>query len=307
MSAECRFEGKVAVITGAGRGLGRSHAILLAQRGARVIINDLGGSPDGMGPGAAVPADDTVDSIRQSGGQAVADYNDISTPEGAKALVAGAIESFGRVDILINNAGVYKPQHFLAISPEQFARTLMVHVGGHFYCTQAVWPHMAARGSGRIVMTTSGVGIYGLEQSYDYAAAKGGIFGLTRALSIDAAQAGITINAVAPIAFTRMNDSLEDPVLRRYFEANLRTELVSPLVAWLAHEDCSSQGGVFGIGGGRVARIVASETEGIHDDGLTIETIRDRFAEICDQENVRTPANATEASFYMVKGDPYAL
>lgn len=301
MSAECRFDGRVAIVTGAGRGIGRAHALLLASRGARVVVNDLGGGAPGVGVASQAPADIVVDEIRSAGGEAVADYSDISNRAGADAMIATAIEAFGQIDILINNAGVYDPKPFEAVSPAQFMRTMMVHVGGHFFCTQAVWPHFTERGGGHVVMTTSGVGLYGLEDSYDYAAAKGAIVGLTRSLALEGTPRGISVNAIAPVAFTRMSDGLTDPDLRRYFEKHVRTDQISPLACWLAHEECSARGQIFGVGGGRVARVFFAETAGLHDPSHDIEAIRDSFADLSAEKDYLVPSNAMEASTYMLR------
>lgn len=299
--SECRYDGRVAIVTGAGRGIGRAHALLLAARGASVVVNDLGGNAAGDTASSHSFADEVVDTIRSTGGKAIADYSDIAGVAGASALVANCLEAFGQVDILINNAGVYNPLPFEAVSQEQFVRTLMVHVGGHFFCTQGVWPHMARQGRGRIVMTTSGVALYGLEESYDYAAAKGAVLGLTRSLALDGAQYGIAVNAIAPVAFTRMSDGIADAELRRYFEAHVRADQIAPLAAWLAHDECPARGEVFGVGGGRAARIFIAETAGMHEDAPTIEMVRDNFEALHDETNYRVPTSAMEASGYMLR------
>ena len=196
------FEGRVAVVTGAGRGIGRAYALLLAQRGASVVVNDLGGSTEGTGTDLG-PASEVVDEIAAAGGSAVADGHDVSSVQGAQALVDAAVERFGRLDVLVNNAGIVRWAGFPEADADNLAAHLAVHLGGSFNTTRAAWPHMVEQDYGRIVMTTS-TGIFGLPNNTSYATAKGAVIGLTRSLATAGRRQGIKVNCVAPAAFTRM-------------------------------------------------------------------------------------------------------
>jgi NAD(P)-dependent dehydrogenase (short-subunit alcohol dehydrogenase family) len=285
---EHSFEGRVAIVTGAGRGIGRSHALLLAERGATVVVNDLGGSMDGVGHDAA-PASSVAAEIVAAGGVAIADSNDVASTEGADALASTAIEQFGRVDVLINNAGIMRWAGFPDADAENLERHLAVHVAGSFNTARAVWPHMTERSYGRIVMTTS-TGLFGLPANLSYAAAKGAVIGLTRSLTTAGAPHGIKINAIAPAAFTRMagpaGDDASDPGAAR-----MAPDLVAPMVAFLAHESCPVSGEIYTAGAGRFARIFIAETAGyLHTDGVpTIEDVAEHWATINDRTTYSVP------------------
>jgi NAD(P)-dependent dehydrogenase (short-subunit alcohol dehydrogenase family) len=294
-----QFAGRTAIVTGSGRGIGLAHARLLAGRGAHVVVNDLGGDVVGGRKGSQSTADLVVAEIRAAGGSAVADYSDVSESQGAQALIERALSAFGSVDILVNNAGVYNPALFETITPGQFQRTLMVHAGGHFFVTQAAWPHMVKQGRGRIVMTTSGIALYGFADACDYAAGKGAIIGLTHALSQAGAPHGIRVNAIAPVAFTRMGDGIPDPEVRKFFENNLKTDQISPVVGWLCHDECAVSGEVFDVGGGRVARVFVGETRGIFEGNLTIETVARAMPQIVDESGYLVPRDANQAAEFM--------
>jgi NAD(P)-dependent dehydrogenase (short-subunit alcohol dehydrogenase family) len=255
--SEINYEGRVAVVTGAGGGLGRSHALLLASRGAKVVVNDLGGSRDGTGAGSEM-ADQVVQEITDAGGEAVANYDGVHTWEGGQAIVQTAVDAFGRVDIVINNAGILRDVSFANLEPEQLDLVLKVHLYGGFHVTKAAWPHMREQNYGRVINTTSGSGLYGNFGQSNYSAAKLGLVGLTRTLSIEGAKYGILANVIAPVAASRMTEDIMPPQLLEVLEP----ENVSPLVGYLASEACTDTGRIFSVGGGYIARVAIVEGQG---------------------------------------------
>ncbi|HEU4703304.1 MAG TPA: SDR family NAD(P)-dependent oxidoreductase [Conexibacter sp.] len=288
MADELRFDDRVAIVTGAGRGLGRSHALLLAARGAKVVVNDLGCSREGDGS-SREPADGVVAEIRAAGGTAIANYSDVSLPAGGETVVSDALQAFGQVDVVIANAGIYQyPQRpFEQTSFETLERELRSHVGGTYNVLRAAWPHMKARGYGRIVTTGSSVGIYGMARCPEYSAAKGGVHALTLALSHEGAEHGIHVNSIGPGAVTRMAaDIFEDEASAELTRRHMRPEVVSPGVAWLAHESCTSTGGIFQIHGSRAARVALGEPPGFWDAEMTPETLRDNFDRVDTTEGL---------------------
>ncbi|MER5423274.1 SDR family oxidoreductase [Streptosporangium roseum] len=282
--SELRFDGKVAVITGAGHGLGRSHALSLAERGAKVVVNDLGGALDGTGASAG-PAADVVELINKNGGEAVASTDNVATPEGAKAIVQAAIDAFGRLDVVVNNAGILRDKSFGKMSVEEFDQVLAVHVRGSFLVSRAAFPYLKEQGYGRIVNTSSPAGLFGNFGQANYSTAKMGLVGLTKTLGIEGARAGIKANAIAPVAWTRMTEAL----LPAEFEAKFTAEQVSTLVTFLAHESCETSGEVFSVGGGRIARVFVAEGPGWRQDDHTVEDIRDNWEAIMAEQPYLTP------------------
>src|SRR4051794_41147085 len=248
------FEGKVAIITGAGGGLGRSHALELAGRGALVVVNDLGGSVDGQG-GSHTAAQQVVDEVKAAGGEAVASYDSVATPEGGAAIVQTALDTFRRIDIVINNAGILRDAAFKNMDAEKLEPVIDVHLKGAFYVTQAAWNHMREQSYGRIVNTSSAAGIFGNFGQTNYGAAKAGLVGLTRVLAVEGAKNNIKVNAIAPVAKSRMTEDILGPIAD-----NLDPKFVTPVVAWLAHEDVPVTGEVFSCAGGHVARIFTGVT-----------------------------------------------
>lgn len=271
---EMRFDGRVAVITGAGGGLGRAHALELARRGAKVLVNDLGGAVDGSGS-SATAAQRVVDEITAAGGEAAPNRDSVATADGGRAIVAAAVEAFGRVDIVVNNAGILRDKAFHKMDQSMIDAVLDVHLRGAFYVTQPAFALMREQGYGRIISTSSASGLFGNFGQANYGAAKAGLAGLTRVLALEGAGHGIKVNAIAPIAHTRMTQDLLGELAAR-----VSPESVSPVVAYLAHEDCSVSGNVYSVAGGRVARIVVAETQGMVLPEITPEAMRRHVADI---------------------------
>lgn len=255
------LDGRVAVVTGAGGGLGRSHALQLAGQGAAVVVNDIGGAVDGSGADTSAAAA-VVDEIVAAGGEAVASTDGVETWDGGAAVVATALEAFGRVDVVVNNAGILRDVSFAKLRPEQLEPVLAVHLAGAFHVTAAAWPHLAEQGHGRVVMTTSGSGLYGNFGQSNYGAAKMGLVGLVRTLAIEGERKGIGVNAIAPLARSRMTEGLmPDELLAR-----LDPAWVSPLVGWLASDACTDTGHVYSVAGGYYARVAVVEGTGVAFD-----------------------------------------
>ena len=283
------YDGKVAVITGAGGGLGRQHALLLASRGALIVVNDLGGAVDGGGADASA-AQKVVDEIRAAGGEAVANHDSVSTPEGGESIIKTAIDAYGRVDIVINNAGILRDKSFHNMDPSLMNPVFDVHLKGAFHVTQPAFVLMREQGYGRIVSTSSAAGIFGNFGQTNYGAAKMGLVGFTRVLAVEGAKYNIKANAIAPLALTRMTESLFSGAMAE----KLQPGLISPIVAYLAHDECPVSGEVYSVGGGRVARVFIAETEGYHNPNLTMEDVRDNFTQIRNEEGYKVPANIGE-------------
>jgi NAD(P)-dependent dehydrogenase (short-subunit alcohol dehydrogenase family) len=295
MTTGINFHGRVAIITGAGNGLGREHALLLASRGARVVVNDLGGQVDGSGSSSA-PADLVVEEIRHRGGEAVANSCSVTTPEGAEEIVAAALIAFGRVDIVINNAGILRDSSFAKMEPANWDAVVDVHLRGAMCVTRAAWKRMKEQSYGRIVNTSSNAGIFGNFGQANYGAAKTGLIGLTRVLAQEGRKLGILANLIAPIARTRMTEAL----LGR-LASKLDPRLVSPVVAYLASEACQCSGEIFSVGGGRVSRLFIGATKGIFNPNLTAEDMAARFAEIVDDAGYTVPMSTPEETALFIK------
>lgn len=281
--ADLGFDGKVAIITGAGGGLGRSHALELARRGARIVVNDLGGSVSGDG-GDKGPAQKVVEEIEALGGEAVADGNSVSTPEGGKAIVQTAVDAFGTVDIVINNAGILRDKTFHNMTPELLEPVIQVHLLGAFYVTQPAWLLMREKGYGRVINTSSNSGILGNFGQSNYGAAKMGLVGFTRVLANEGRKHNIKVNAIAPVAKTRMTEELLGG-----FGDKILPEEITPTVAYLAHEDCPVTGEIYSVAGGSVSRFFIGLTPGWYKNGHTVEDVRDNFDAIRNEEGYIVP------------------
>ncbi|MCZ6782778.1 MAG: SDR family oxidoreductase [Proteobacteria bacterium] len=254
--SEIRFDDRVAIITGAGGGLGKTYALEIGKRGGKVVVNDLGGKADGTGAGMNM-ADEVVKEITEAGGTAVANYDSVSTPEGGEAIVKTAIDNFGKVDVVVNNAGILRDKSFVKLSPEELGIVLDVHLKGAFYVSQPAFRNMKDNGYGRFVFTASAAGIFGNFGQTNYGAAKMGLVGLMHVLAVEGAKYDIKANAIAPIAQTRLTEELLGPMAD-----TLGPECVTPLVTYLVSEACQQTHEIYSVGGGRFARIFIGLTPG---------------------------------------------
>ena len=275
------FKGKVAIVTGAGAGLGRNHALELAKRGAKVVVNDLGSSVDGSG-GSSAAALAVVEEIKKAGGEAIANGASVSDKKGAESIVQDAVKAFGTVDILINNAGILRDKSFNKVTLEDFELIINVHLLGSVYVTKAAWPIMNEKGYGRIVMTTSSSGLYGNFGQANYGAAKLGLIGLMNTLKIEGEKKNVKVNAIAPIAATRMTEGLGIP---EEFFKRLKPELVTPAVLYLCSERAPN-GLIIEAGAGHYSKVAIIEAKGAKlGDSVTPEDIEANIAKITDMTN----------------------
>jgi NAD(P)-dependent dehydrogenase (short-subunit alcohol dehydrogenase family) len=299
-----RFDNRVAIVTGAGNGLGRAHALLLASRGAKVVVNDPGGAVDGRpintGGGGHAAADKVVDEIKAAGGQAVANYDSVAEAATAANIVKTAVDAFGTVDIVVNNAGVLRDKTFHNMTTEDFEFVVKVHFLGTAYVTHAAWPILRAKAYGRIVVTSSNSGIYGTFGQSNYGGAKLAVVGFMNALRLEGQKYNIMMNALAPIAATRMTESLMTPEAL----AKLRPEFVSPMVAYLCSEQCQRTGDIWSAGAGTFARIEYREAEGLRIDGRapTVEDVADNIEKIADVSASRVFRTSGEEVAAVVSG-----
>jgi NAD(P)-dependent dehydrogenase (short-subunit alcohol dehydrogenase family) len=278
-----RFDGRTAIVTGAGGNpsLGRAHALLLASRGANVVVNDIGTGSEMRNYTGVASADAVAAEIVAAGGNAVADTNSVATFEGAEAIIRTAIQTFGRIDILVNNAGITLAAPFDVMTPHDFTRQIDINLMGSIWTSRAAWPHMKAQGYGRILNTTS-TAMLGLALQVGYAVSKGGLWSLTRSLAVEGGAHGIKVNAISPGAFTRMASAtmLEDSRLLLHLKSHLPAELVSPVVAFLCHESCPVTGECIDSVGGDVYRTYVARTRGFASRELTTEMVADRWNDI---------------------------
>ncbi len=274
--AELRFDNRVAVITGAGRGLGKAYALLLASKGARVVVNDPGGSLKGDGVDAG-PAQEVVNEIKAAGGEAVACTESVATPEGGKAIVQSAIDHYGRVDILIHNAGNVRYGSLKELSYEDFESVLSVHLRGAFHVVREAFPLMCKAGYGRIVLTSSIGGLYGNQRVTNYGMSKAAMIGLCNVAALEGAAEGVKCNIIVPGAVTRMAEGID---ISQY--PPMGPELVAPVVGWLSHESCSITGEMLVSIAGRIARAFIGETAGVYQPLWTVEQVGERIDAIRD-------------------------
>jgi NAD(P)-dependent dehydrogenase (short-subunit alcohol dehydrogenase family) len=289
MAAEVGFDGRVAIVTGAGGGLGREHALLLAARGARVVVNDNGGGLHGEPTGDGNDAEVVAKEIEAAGGIAVADTNSVATGKGGEAIVQTALDAFGQVDIVVNNAGILQDKTFHNMTEEMGHAVVDVHLHGAFNVTRPAWAKMREQGFGRVVNTASNSGLLGNFGQANYGAAKMGLVGFTRVLAAEGAKYNIKANALAPVARTRMTADLLGPMADK-----VGPELVSPIVAWLCHDDCPVTGEIYSAAGGRIARYFIGLTPGYFNAALTVEDVRDNFEQIRSEDGYIVPSNPNE-------------
>ena len=314
---ELRFDGRVAIVTGAGRGLGKEYALLLAARGARLVVTSRAASVSGEGSDVS-SAEMVAREIRDAGGEAVAVTSDVATPEGGESIVRTALDAYGRVDIVVNNAGVSLDDPFADMTLDTFQAMIDMHLKGAFHVIRPAWTTMREQGYGRVINTSSSAGVWGVALKAHYGAAKTGLLGLTRVLALEGAKYNIKVNVITPTGATRMlaqslakaqqeAEALEarqeeasagsvsaaqlkglgEMIMSRFDPA-----LVAPVVAFLAHEDCPVSGEIYTIGGGQVSRVFIGMTKGYYNPMLSPEDVRDHFAEIRDETGYTVPAHS---------------
>jgi len=296
MAEEIRFDGRVAVVTGAGGGLGRAHALLLASRGAKVVVNDLGGAVNGTGSGTT-PAENVCEEIRAQGGEAVPNFSSVATWEGAQEIIKTAVDNFGKVDILINNAGILRDKSMLKMDIEDWNIVIAVHLSGTFFCTKAALPIMRENNYGRIISTASAAGLYGNFGQTNYGAAKMGIAGLMNTVKLEGAKYNIKANTLVPIAGTRLTATVMPPQVVE----KLKPEYVSPVVAYLASEQCELSGAILTAGAGYFSRAAMVEGPGVFFDdpeSVTPEDIAAKLSEITSLEGAKEYDSATAQTGY---------
>jgi NAD(P)-dependent dehydrogenase (short-subunit alcohol dehydrogenase family) len=296
--SDVKFDGRVAIVTGAGAGLGKTYAVELAKRGAKVIVNDLGGARDGTG-GSSKAADLVVDEIKSAGGEAAPNYDSVATIEGGQNIVKTAVDNFGKVDIVINNAGILRDKSMMKMTEEEWDAVQSVHLKGTFSVTHAAWPILRENNYGRVVFTSSGAGVYGNFGQANYGAAKMGMVGLMNVLKLEGAKYNILINTIAPTAASRLTEDVMPP---EFFE-RLKPEFVTPLVVYLSSEEMKESGMIFNCALGWYSRAVVMCTDGvIIGDGkrdIAVEEIKENWNKITALENPKPLASVTDGFGYL--------
>ncbi len=296
--SEIQFDGRTAVITGAGGGLGRTYALELARRGANVVVNDLGGTADGSGSGSSM-ADAVVKEISEAGGKAVASYDSVSTPEGGEGIVKTAIDAFGGIDVVINNAGILRDKTFAKLEQTDLELVLDVHLKGAFFVSQPAFRHMKDAAYGRFLFTSSAAGIFGNFGQSNYGAAKMGLVGLSNVLAIEGAKYNIKSNVIAPIARTRLTESLLGPLAE-----NLAPDCVTPLSVYLVSEASELSHEIYSVGGGRFARIFVGLTPGWTKEAgavVAAEDVQAHIEQIRDSKDYIIPGSIGDEMKAMVQ------
>jgi NAD(P)-dependent dehydrogenase (short-subunit alcohol dehydrogenase family) len=297
MAEQMRFDEQVVIVTGAGNGLGRAYALQIAERGGKVVVNDLGGAADGIG-GDSAAAQKVVAEIKAKGGEAVANFDSVATPEGGGNIAKTALDAYGRIDAVIANAGILRDKSFAKMSVAELDIILDVHLRGTVFTVQPAFNWMRENGGGRIVTTASPSGLFGSFGQANYCAAKMGIVGLTRTLAIEGAKAGIKINALAPTAATRLTATAGMPAAAPADadpnDDPMSVKRVSPLVLALAHQSCPSSGEIFNAGCGWISRTVIAVNDGVTLDEFTPEAVAARWSEIRDTSHLRIPRDGAE-------------
>ena len=295
MANQIRLDTRVAIVTGAGRGLGRSHALLMAQRGARIVVNDVGAELDGTGADGSV-AQGVVDEIKAAGGTAVANFDSVASPQGARRIVQTALDAFGTVDIVVNNAGAIRKKPFLEHTAEDLAALIAVHQAGSFFVSQAAFEVMMKKRYGRFIFTTSVGGLRGNQYVAAYGSAKAGIVGLAHVVALAGAPHGIAANVISPFGYSRMGTAPYTPSDPGRSHVT-RAELVSPAVVYLASEECKLNHEILTVGGGAVARTVIALGPGWRaapGEELTAEAIRDHLDQIMDVSRFSNPLTSDD-------------
>lgn len=297
-----RFDQQVAVVTGAGGGLGRTYALELAARGAAVVVNDLGGNISGDGSGTSM-ADSVVNEILAAGGKAIANYDSVADSKGANAIVQAALENFGRIDIVINNAGNLRNAYIEDLSDEDIDSLHAVHLKGSIYVSRAAYRHMKQQGYGRILFTASAAGIFGNPEQAAYAAAKSGMVGLTNVFGMEGEAHGIKTNALLPMAASRMAEKMDTAQLQQFAELNttfgnaVTPDYITPLVVYLVSSECTANKSIYSAVSGRFAKVVIGLTKGWlgpRDAPASVEDVATHFGEIEDRSIVDVPYNLVD-------------
>jgi len=296
MGDQLRYDGKVAIVTGAGNGIGKQYALLLASRGAKVVVNDLGGSTDGQGS-SSTAAQKVVDEIKKAGGEATPNFDSV---EFGEKIVQTAIDTYGRIDIIINNAGILRDVSFAKMTQKDWDLIYTVHLLGAYKVTKAAWPHMLKQKSGRIVNVASAAGLFGNRGQANYSAAKLGILGLTKTLAREGESKNVKVNCIAPLAGSRMTET----VMPKEMVDSLRPEFVSPFVAYLCHEDCPSSGSIFELGAGWIAELRWQRAKGgvLPFGDTSPEAVRSIWDKITDFDDTPEYPENTMDTFGPVMG-----